>query len=72
MTPLMTVKEAAAFLNLSPFTIYRAVEAGTLPHVRIGRSIRISQDAIESLTFTPSAATNAEEKTVTRTPVTRL
>jgi len=32
---LLTVKEAAAYLGQSQFTIYRKISAGTLPAVRL-------------------------------------
>ena len=69
MSALLTVKEAAAFLRLTPTTIYRATRAGTLPHVRIGRSIRFSQEALENYLSTPAAPKQAP---AVRAPVTRL
>ena len=48
MEPLLTVKDAAKFLNVSAMSIYREVNAGTLPHVRIGRSIRFSKEALDA------------------------
>lgn len=68
---LLTVKEAAAFLKLSPDTIYRATKAGTLPHVRIGRSIRLSKEALENY-ISDSAVTVAPAPTAVRPVVTRL
>ena len=56
MSDLLTVKEAAAFLRLCPDTIYRATKAGNLPHVRIGRSIRFSQEALEEYLNNPGSA----------------
>ena len=73
MNPLMTAKEAAAFLNVCPATIYREASAGTLPHVRIGRSIRFSKDALDA--YINSQATVSivpQTTTVVRAPVTRL
>ena len=49
MTKLLTVNEAAEVLSLTPTTIYRMTKAGTLPHVRIGRSIRFSEEDLKSL-----------------------
>jgi excisionase family DNA binding protein len=49
MTKLLTVNEAAEVLSLTPTTIYRMTKAGALPHVRIGRSIRFSEEDLKSL-----------------------
>lgn len=46
---LFTPKEAAQILSLAPRTVYALVDAGTLPCVRIGRSVRISRKAILTL-----------------------
>jgi excisionase family DNA binding protein len=73
MNPLMTVKDAASFLNVSPMTIYREVNAGTLPHVRIGRSIRFSKEALDAYILNPPTETPVETaKPTTRGPVIRL
>lgn len=37
----MTVPQVAALLDMSPRAVYRAVEAGVIPCVRIGRRILI-------------------------------
>lgn len=71
MSTLLTVKEAAAFLKLSPETIYRATKAGTLPHVRIGRSIRLSKEALEHFVSNPTV-TVAPAPMAVRPVVTRL
>jgi len=41
-----TVKKLAERLAVQPLTIYRLVEQGKLPAVRIGRSIRFDPDAV--------------------------
>jgi excisionase family DNA binding protein len=71
MSTLLTVKEAAAFLKLSPDTIYRATKAGTLPHVRIGRSIRLSREALEEY-LSNSTVPVAPAPIAVRPVVTRL
>lgn len=43
---LLTVKETAEMLRISPGTVRRHVASGKLPAVRIGRSIRIERDAV--------------------------
>lgn len=46
---LICPAEAARLLSLAPRTIYALVAAGTLPCVRIGRSVRIPRKAVLSL-----------------------
>lgn len=49
---LLTVKEAAQYLQLKERTIYAMVTDGRLPSsciIRIGRNIRFSVDAIKSI-----------------------
>lgn len=44
-----TLKEAAAVLNVNPSTISRQCAAGTFPHVKIGRSVRIPIEEVARL-----------------------
>jgi len=37
---LLTVKEAAAYLNLTPKTVRKYVSEGRIPHIRLSRKIR--------------------------------
>lgn len=46
---LVTPAETARLLSLAPRTIYALVEAGTLPCVRFGRSVRIPRKAVLAL-----------------------
>ena len=43
-----TVKKLAERLLVKPLTIYRLVDQGKLPAVRIGRSIRFDPDAVDA------------------------
>jgi excisionase family DNA binding protein len=43
---LLTVDEIAGLLRLSKMTIYRLIESGELPALRIGRSYRVHRDAL--------------------------
>ena len=73
MTPLMSVKDAAEFLSMNPATVYHAVKRGTLPHVRIGRSIRFSREALEEFVRRPVSEIPAyEPEKKTRPVVTKL
>ena len=59
---LIRVSEAARALSLSTTTTYELIAAGTIPHIRLGRSIRIHADDLEAKlaelrkTSTPAAA----------------
>ena len=44
---LWTVDETAAYLKLKPKTIYDYVSARSIPVIRIGRSVRFSQETIQ-------------------------
>jgi excisionase family DNA binding protein len=46
---LVTVKEAAHFLSVSVAQVYRIMEQGRLPYVKIGRSRRIPRRAVVEL-----------------------
>lgn len=46
---LLTVAEVAAMLRLSKMTIYRLMEKGRLPALRVGRSFRIPRDSVQAL-----------------------
>ncbi len=46
---LMTAHEVATLLQVSVRTVRRLIADGTLPVVRIGRSVRISKVAFEGL-----------------------
>jgi excisionase family DNA binding protein len=43
----LTVVEVAAMLRVSRATVYRLVHAGHLPGIRVGRSVRVSRDAVQ-------------------------
>ncbi len=43
----MTVRELADLLKVAQATIYRGVDAGEIPHRRIGRSIRFHRQDVD-------------------------
>ncbi len=43
---LLTVAEVAAAMRVSKMTVYRLVHSGELPALRVGKSFRVSQDAV--------------------------
>jgi len=42
----LTVAEVAARMRVSKMTVYRLVHSGELPAVRVGRSFRVPEDAV--------------------------
>jgi excisionase family DNA binding protein len=44
----LTVAEVAELMRLSRMTVYRLVNRGELPAVRVGRSFRVPQDALDA------------------------
>lgn len=43
----MTVAEVASVMRVSKMTVYRLVHSGELPAVRVGRSFRVPQQAVD-------------------------
>lgn len=46
-TRYVTVAEVAALLRVSNMTVYRLVQAGAIPALRVGRSYRIREDDVD-------------------------
>jgi excisionase family DNA binding protein len=46
-TRFLTVAEVAAVLRVSTMTVYRLINAGQLPAVRIGRSFRLREEDLD-------------------------
>jgi excisionase family DNA binding protein len=46
-TRFMTVGEVAAVLRVSTMTVYRLINSGQLPAVRIGRSFRVREEELD-------------------------
>ncbi len=42
----LTVAEVAAAMRVSKMTVYRLVHSGDLPALRVGKSFRVSHDAV--------------------------
>lgn len=42
----LTVAEVAAIMRVSKMTVYRLVHSGELPAVRVGRSFRVPERAV--------------------------
>ena len=43
----LTVAEVASMMRVSKMTVYRLVHAGDLPAVRVGRSFRVPEKAVD-------------------------
>jgi excisionase family DNA binding protein len=43
----LTVAEVAGIMRVSKMTVYRLVQAGSLPAVRVGRSYRVPEQAVQ-------------------------
>lgn len=69
---MMSVKEVAQYLGVCDKTIYRAVEDGTLPHIKIRRTIRIPCDALDTYLKVPAHDKKPTTTTVGKKIVTRL
>jgi excisionase family DNA binding protein len=53
-TRLRTVAEVAAVLRVSNMTVYRLINAGELPALRVGKSYRIRQGDLDAYLTTGS------------------
>ncbi len=43
----LTVAEVATIMRVSKMTVYRLVHSGELPAVRVGRSFRVPEQAVD-------------------------
>lgn len=43
----LTVAEVADLMRVSKMTVYRLLHSGEMPGVRVGRSFRVPQDALD-------------------------
>ncbi|MGQ0576171.1 MAG: helix-turn-helix domain-containing protein [Pseudonocardia sp.] len=64
---LRRVADVAAQLDVSPATVYRAIETGALRAVRFGKALRVSQEAIlEYVRRCETASQRIDAEQVTR------
>lgn len=68
-TAVLDVHEAAAYLAVTEGTVYRLARGGTLPHVRIGRSVRFRVSDLDAFlerqttrTWRPHGRTRGQTK----------
>lgn len=43
----LTIAEVASMMRVSKMTVYRLVHGGELPAVRVGRSFRVTESAVD-------------------------
>ena len=55
---MITVEELAKLLRLNPQTIYRKVQKGEIPAIKIGGAIRFDSDAINKWFINASIQSN--------------
>lgn len=48
-SPLLKVPEVAALLRVSNMTVYRQINSGELPCVKVGRSFRVPRQAVRDI-----------------------
>jgi excisionase family DNA binding protein len=54
LPPILTVEQTAKLLGISRGLAFAAVRAGEIPHIRIGRRILVSRDALLRLVLPDS------------------
>ncbi len=47
---LFSVEETASILDLSRLTVYALIKRGEIPHVKLGRSVKVPADYLERMT----------------------
>lgn len=47
MSQYLSVSDVAKHINISKMTIYRLIESGEIPALRVGRSVRILEQDLE-------------------------
>lgn len=57
----LTVAEVADVMRVSRMTVYRLVHGGELPAVRVGRSFRVPQDALDAYLAASSIQRRGEQ-----------
>ena len=47
LEPILTIPEVARYLKLSKSKVYIMVQRGLIPHLRIGRNVRIKETDLD-------------------------
>lgn len=53
MKDIMTPEEVAKYLRVNPRTVYRGLNQGQIPGIKIGRLWRIRKEDLDRLTTSP-------------------
>jgi len=61
MNELFTIREVAEKLKISVSSVYRYVETGRFPHIKIGANIRFTQEHVEAFLAENPAETKPSE-----------
>jgi excisionase family DNA binding protein len=61
---LLTAKETAELLRVKPQWVYRMVRRGVLPGVRLGRQLRVDEDALKSWVADRTMFQNGKDRNV--------
>lgn len=67
--PFLTVSEVAGRLRVSTMTVYRLINAGQLPAVRVGRSFRLRPRDLDGYLAGPAVRTVRDHPTAPVNPV---
>ncbi len=59
---VLSVAEVAEILNITPSTVRRHIKINDLPHIKIGRLIRIPKDSLVSYLHEIPTAQQTEKK----------
>jgi excisionase family DNA binding protein len=62
MSRLLTVNEVAERLRIHPITVRRHIKSGRLRATRVGRSVRVPEEAIQAMSDVSSRATDARRE----------
>lgn len=62
----LTVLEVAEVMRVSKMTVYRLLHSGELPGVRVGRSFRVPQDALDAYLRSSATAVVEDEQAARR------
>lgn len=60
LEPLKSVEEIAAYLKITPRTVYRLITEGDMPHRRIGGSYRFDMTEIEEWSKKPKMPASSQ------------
>jgi len=62
----LTVVEVADVMRVSKMTVYRLLHSGELPGVRVGRSFRVPQDALDAYLRSSMSTITSDQDTERR------